>query len=134
MKVFVYGTLKPGECNYSVYCAGRVIEETPAYTWGELYHLPPLGYPGMTEGRIQVSGFLLTFADNSMLEALDLLETYDSMRSPEDNEYQRRLVTVYGISGENLGEAWTYFMTKAKVKELGGIFLPTGCWYSSNYF
>jgi gamma-glutamylcyclotransferase (GGCT)/AIG2-like uncharacterized protein YtfP len=128
MRVFVYGTLKPGECNYLLYCAGRVIEEVAAYTWGELYHLPPLGYPGMTEGKGRVSGFLLTFADSSMLSALDQLETYDPVRSPEDNEYQRLMVTVYRPSGESLGEAWAYSMTKAKVKQLGGILLPAGSW------
>jgi gamma-glutamylcyclotransferase (GGCT)/AIG2-like uncharacterized protein YtfP len=110
-----------------------VIEEVAAYTWGELYHLPLLGYPGMTEGEERVLGFLLTFADSSMLSALDDLETYDPLRSPEKNEYQRRLATVYRTSGENLGEAWTYFMTKTKVKELGGIFLADGCWNSSCY-
>ena len=128
MKVFVYGTLKPKEYNYQAYCVGRVIEETKAYTWGEIYHLPDLGYPGMTEGNNRVYGFLLTFADDSILSALDRLETYDPVRSPEDNEYQRLIVTAYRPSGESLGEAWAYFMTKAKVKKLGGILLPAGSW------
>ncbi|TAH29142.1 MAG: gamma-glutamylcyclotransferase, partial [Oscillatoriales cyanobacterium] len=30
MKVFVYGTLKPGECNYLRYCEGKVVDALPA--------------------------------------------------------------------------------------------------------
>ncbi len=26
LRVFVYGTLKPGEANYQKYCAGKVVE------------------------------------------------------------------------------------------------------------
>jgi gamma-glutamylcyclotransferase (GGCT)/AIG2-like uncharacterized protein YtfP len=32
MEVFVYGTLKPKESNYSAYCAGKVINSKTAYT------------------------------------------------------------------------------------------------------
>ncbi|MDJ0558299.1 MAG: gamma-glutamylcyclotransferase, partial [Microcystis sp. M53599_WE4] len=47
MEVFVYGTLKPKESNYSAYCAGKVINSKTAYTKGHLYHLTALGYPGL---------------------------------------------------------------------------------------
>jgi len=36
MEVFVYGTLKPKESNYSAYCAGKVINSKTAYTKGHL--------------------------------------------------------------------------------------------------
>ncbi|NET53980.1 MAG: gamma-glutamylcyclotransferase, partial [Merismopedia sp. SIO2A8] len=42
-KVFVYGTLKPGEVNYDQYCASKVVEEIRAIAFGELFDLP-IGY------------------------------------------------------------------------------------------
>lgn len=125
MKVFVYGTLKPGESNYH-YCA-TAIAQKEAYTWGRLFHLP-LGYPAMTTGTDKVRGFLLTFADKTILKSLDELEDYQPQRSPQDNEYQRQKVPVYSLAGEPLGEAWSYLMTYSKVKQLGGIFLTSGDW------
>ena len=129
--MFVYGTLKPGEVNYSPYCQGKVIEAIRGYTRGRLYTLS-LGYPAMTEGEGKVRGFLLTFADRAILADLDQLEDFQAERSPEDNEYQRRLTIVYQLSGKLLGEAWCYFMTPAKIKQLQGVLLPSGWWQGKN--
>ena len=82
----------------------------------------------MTQGNSKVSGFLLTFADASVLETLDRLEDYLPQRSPEANEYQRQKIMTYKPSGEPLDEAWGYVMTFEKVKELGGVLLPSGWW------
>lgn len=132
MKVFVYGTLKPGEENYNFYCASQVVEAKKAYAWGELYHLP-LGYPAMTAGKSKVIGFLLTFSNEEILASLDRLEDYSSQRSPENNEYERQKILVYDLSGEPLGEAWSYIMTTSKVKQLKGILVPSGWWsFNSN--
>jgi gamma-glutamylcyclotransferase (GGCT)/AIG2-like uncharacterized protein YtfP len=128
LKVFVYGTLKPQEANYAEYCEGNTIESIEAYTFGCLYHLPTLGYPAMTEGKERVCGYLLTFEDATILDRLDLLETYSPDRNPAENEYQRRLMRVYNLNGASLGDVWAYFMTSAKVEELGGILVPSGCW------
>ena len=127
IKIFVYGTLKPGEINYQHYCAGVAIAATRAYTWGKLYNLP-IGYPAMTLGNSKVEGFLLTFADPAILDRLDELEDYDPMRSPLENEYHRQKIMVYKTSGESIGEAWSYVMTFEKVRQLRGVFLPSGCW------
>jgi gamma-glutamylcyclotransferase (GGCT)/AIG2-like uncharacterized protein YtfP len=127
IKVFVYGTLKPSEANYQQYCAGKVIQEIRAYTWGQLFDLP-LGYPAMTEGNSQVEGFLLTFASSLILESLDKLEDYQPQRSPQENEYDRRLIPIYCLAGESLGQAWGYLMSRERVKQLGGISLNSGWW------
>lgn len=129
LKVFVYGTLKPGEINYELYCAGKVAEEEPAIAYGQLYHLS-LGYPGMILGDGQVQGFLLTFTDSTIFDSLDQLEDYDPNRRPEDNEYNREQIEVYDLTGQSLGLAWVYFMTLEKVKNFQGIFIPSGCWSS----
>jgi gamma-glutamylcyclotransferase (GGCT)/AIG2-like uncharacterized protein YtfP len=127
LKVFVYGTLKPGEKNYHPYCASQVIETKKAYTWGQLYHLP-LGYPAMTTGKSKVMGFLLTFSNEEILESLDELEDYSSQRSPQDNEYERQKILVYDLTEEPLGEAWSYVMTLKKVEQLKGVLVPSGWW------
>ena len=72
MKVFVYGTLKPGECNYRRYCEGKVVEALPAIARGQLFALP-IGYPAMVAGEGIVCGFLLRFANCGILVHLGLL-------------------------------------------------------------
>lgn len=130
MKVFVYGTLKPGECNYLRYCQGKVAAAESAIAIGELFALS-LGYPAMTAGAGTVYGFVLTFADTSILGELDRLEDYDRLRPPEENEYQRQEIEVFDRDRQSLGMAWAYLMLRDRVRSLGGIPLPDGCWYSS---
>ena len=77
MKVFVYGTLKPGEANYQNYCADKVIKAIAGYTEGRLYSLP-MGYPAMTKGKSKTIGVLLTFTNADILTSLDILEGYPS--------------------------------------------------------
>jgi gamma-glutamylcyclotransferase (GGCT)/AIG2-like uncharacterized protein YtfP len=128
MKVFVYGTLKPNERNYLPYCEGKIVESILAYTDGELFHLVSLGYPAMTEGNHRVQGVLLTFRDRSALPDLDELEDYQADRSPRENDYQRRQLPVYSLTGESLGFAWGYLMTRSKIAFYGGIPVSSGWW------
>ncbi|HAZ45625.1 MAG TPA: hypothetical protein DDW76_15530 [Cyanobacteria bacterium UBA11369] len=127
LKVFVYGTLKPGEINYQRFCAGKVAEEKRAIAQGHLFALP-FGYPAMTPGDRRVQGYLLTFADPEVLRALDRLEGYDPERLPEHNEYNRQLIETFNLAGEPLQIAWAYLMNPHKVRSFGGIFLSSGCW------
>lgn len=130
-KVFVYGSLKPGEFYYPRYCAGKVVEEKPAIALGELYHLPPLGYPAMIRGENQVQGFLLTLANAATLSHLDELEDYEPHRQPEENEYNRYLIEIYDLTEKSLGMAWAYFMTLEKVQHYQGVLISSGCWTGS---
>ena len=127
LRIFVYGTLKPQERYYSVYCESRVKEVRRSWVEGQLYALP-LGYPAMIAAQGKVQGFLLTFSDRSVLTNLDRLEGYQSQQLPELNEYQRQKIMVYEASGKSLGEAWAYLMAFAKVKRLGGVRVPSGWW------
>ncbi|MEA5533026.1 gamma-glutamylcyclotransferase family protein [Crocosphaera sp. XPORK-15E] len=127
LKVFVYGTLKPGERNYSIYCKGQVIKTCRAYTYGYLYQLN-LGYPAMTVGDNKVKGYLLTFAEETALENLDELEDYHPQRSPQDNQYLRQKLAIYNVTGEPLGEAWSYLMTPDNIQKFRGTFLKSGWW------
>jgi gamma-glutamylcyclotransferase (GGCT)/AIG2-like uncharacterized protein YtfP len=126
--VFVYGTLKPGAANFDDYCGNKVITSYRAYIDGELYHLPRLGYPGITHGNRQVHGFVLAFDDLTILQQLDELEDYDPQRQPLDNDYTRELVMTYSIDLTHSISAWAYFMTSDRIQKLRGILLLDGWW------
>lgn len=131
LKVFVYGTLKPGEDNYTRFCEGKVISSQKCWTKGQLFLLP-VGYPAMITGKDKVQGFLLTFRDESILNKLDRLESYNSKNSPEMNIYQRQKTMVYDdFSNEVLGNVWAYFMSKERLKNSHGVLIPSGSWISS---
>ncbi|MFB2892778.1 gamma-glutamylcyclotransferase [Aerosakkonemataceae cyanobacterium BLCC-F50] len=127
VKVFVYGTLKPGESNYQYYCGGKVVAATRATVKGQLFALP-LGYPAMVLGKGVVQGYLLTFNTPNILQHLDLLEGYNPQRPPEENFYDRKQLEVYSPEAEPLGLAWAYFMTLEQVEQIGGVLIPSGWW------
>lgn len=127
VRVFVYGTLKPGQCYYRQYCTDRVHQIQAAYTFGQLYALP-VGYPAMTMGSDRVWGHLLTFEDDAILITLDELEDYQPDRPTDENEYERQRVPVFDPTQRSLGPAWTYVMLPHWVKAAGGVYRPGGCW------
>lgn len=127
MKVFVYGTLKPGECNYLRYCEGKVVDAFPARARGQLFALPA-GYPAMVAGVGNVCGFLLCFAEEAILDDLDRLEDYHPGRDRSQNEYQRQSIEIFDLNFQPLGTAWAYLMLPDRVCSLGGIWLPEGTW------
>jgi gamma-glutamylcyclotransferase (GGCT)/AIG2-like uncharacterized protein YtfP len=130
-QVFVYGTLKPDEASYDRYCAGKVVAACEAIAPGQLFALP-MGYPAMTLGEGWVYGFLLTFADATVLKDLDEWENYDPDRPVEENEYQREEVEVLGSDRQPLGKAWVYRMSAKQVRDNSGILLPEGRWSSKS--
>lgn len=119
LKVFVYGTLQPGEVNFPRYCAPHHPHIEKALIPGKLYQLP-VGYPALTPEPGWVEGYLLQFADPGVLVNLDVLEDYQPGRSPSLNEYQRLQAPVYTETKTILTEAWVYVMTLEKVTQLGG--------------
>jgi gamma-glutamylcyclotransferase (GGCT)/AIG2-like uncharacterized protein YtfP len=129
LRVFVYGTLKPGQCNYLRHCGDRIIQAQAAQVQGKLFDLP-LGYPAMTDGEDWVKGYLLCFQDPTILMELDELEDYSSDRNPLDNEYERRWVDIFDPHRSPLGMAWAYCMEPTKIADLGGVWLPQGYWRS----
>ncbi|MGA7937944.1 MAG: gamma-glutamylcyclotransferase family protein [Kovacikia sp.] len=141
LKVFVYGTLKPGEINYGL-CARYVVNICEAIAPGQLYALP-LGYPAMIPSssapfspQSQVHGFLLSFASPAILPILDQFEQHDPEeleryapgQTPEQNQYERRLIEVFTPHHSALGSAWAYTMTTEQVIRLSGVLLTEGTW------
>jgi len=127
LRVFVYGTLKPGEAYYECYCSNKIINSTKAYVRGELYALPQ-GYPAMTQGSNLVYGYLLLFANNEVLNNLDQLEDYHPQKSMSENLYNRKEVEVFDLENNSLGVAWVYFMSFDQISQLKGTPQFDGWW------
>jgi gamma-glutamylcyclotransferase (GGCT)/AIG2-like uncharacterized protein YtfP len=137
VKVFVYGTLKPGEMNYSI-CDRWVIEACPAIAFGQVYHLP-FGYPAMVAGGNGiVQGVVLSFEDAAILQKLDEFEQHDPAVFQRDcpelalgtHQYQRDAIAVFNLEGITQGNAWAYLMTSTQVSQVGGVLVPDGNWAS----
>jgi gamma-glutamylcyclotransferase (GGCT)/AIG2-like uncharacterized protein YtfP len=126
-RVFVYGTLKPGEYYYLDYCAPTVMAVQSAWVWGTLYHLP-MGYPALTPGDRPIQGTLLTFPTATILQSLDELEGYDPQGALEENEYIRRLTDIWQGDRTALGQAWVYWMDDAQVQQWGGVLCEGNVW------
>ena len=127
INIFVYGTLKPNYTNYDRYCADQVIDRQQAIAIGKLFNLP-MGYPAMTVGNAKVQGYLLTFADDLILESLDELEDYQRDRPSHQNLYDRREVEVFDLEKKPLGLAWAYLMQPEQIIQFGGVANPDGCY------
>ncbi|BAQ65698.1 gamma-glutamylcyclotransferase [Geminocystis sp. NIES-3709] len=127
IRVFVYGTLKPGGKYYKIYCQGKTLREIECWTKGKLFALS-VGYPAMVKGEDQVFGYLLSFASFKDVENLDKLEGYSGIPYSPSNEYDRVKIMVYDEANQPIEDAWAYFMTEQKVKTLNGVYLPSGQW------
>lgn len=133
-RVFVYGTLKPGESNYHL-CADFVVEAHPAIAQGQLYALP-LGYPVLTPGNGLVHGIALSFSNPAILSILDDYEKHDPVELeqffPEvvldEHQYERSQIPIHDSNQQPFGLAWAYLMTVKQAQRLSGVLLPDGSW------
>jgi gamma-glutamylcyclotransferase (GGCT)/AIG2-like uncharacterized protein YtfP len=135
VRVFVYGTLKPGYAPHQLFCAAAV-SMAAAIVYGQLYHLP-LGYPALIVGGNQpVYGYMLTFATAEVLAVLDEYEQHDPAQLaaylPEAElascNYQRQWVDLLDGQQQPLAPAWAYVMTLAQVDRLQGQLIADGVW------
>lgn len=127
LRVFVYGSLKPGGKYFDRYCAPYVTKMQEAIVHAQLYDLP-MGYPAIVPGSDPVYGYVYTFEDPEVLRLLDELEDYLPDRPIEQNEYQRKEIETFDLLMQPLGWVWVYEMTQEQVKRLGGVILPEGKW------
>lgn len=132
--VFVYGTLKPGGRYHRRYCADFLTAAMPAQVKGELYDFPQLGYPALTPGDDWVQGYLLKFCQTAavltdILRRLDALEGYVADKvTDSDDDYQRCQLQIFDPDQHPLQTAWVYHMSRAQVRQQGGVYLPDGDW------
>ncbi|MFM9369673.1 gamma-glutamylcyclotransferase family protein [Streptomyces sp. Da 82-17] len=131
MPFFVYGTLRPGECNHDRHLHGRLAAATPALLPDAVLYAGP-GYPYLVEqpGAGPVHGELLTARPESydaLLADLDRLEDY----RPGDphNDYERVARAVRLPDGATR-RAWVYVAAPAVRARLRAHARPlsTGDW------
>lgn len=91
--VFVYGTLKRGQCRESVW-PHPPLAVRPAWVRGELYDLGP--YPAMLAGTDQVLGELWSFDRSVIARVLKVLDEVEGTQQPaQANEYDRIRTKVW---------------------------------------
>lgn len=112
--IFVYGTLKTGQCRER--CWPLVPKSRcKAWTFGELYDTGP--YPALIPGTDQVGGELWFYATEDtpdVFDVLDKIEDYSPQR-PSGNLYDRRVVECHVENGDVV-KAYAYHY--AKLEEL----------------
>lgn len=135
IRIFVYGTLKPGESKHSL-CVSQIEEPQPAIAQGQLYHLP-FGYPAMTPDEPGiVHGFVLSFSDATILQDLDDYEQHDpasfQIHAPDlslqAHQYRRLQIATFHPDQFPLDRAWCYVMTSQQIKALRGQLVSSGKW------
>ena len=125
-RVFVYGTLMPGQRNEPVARRGGQYEtERAALAGFALYDLHPERYPVIVPGAPDqvVHGWLYAYADwPRAARALDPLEGTE-MNPPL---YHRVVVRVTTAAGREL-DAWVYvYARRARLDRSGASLLPDG--------
>lgn len=85
-RVFVYGTLKTGQCRERCW-PHDPIEIVSAMVYGELYDLGD--YPAMLPGADRVSGELWIFQPEHLAATLAVLDEIEDFRQRPDDLYRR---------------------------------------------
>lgn len=99
--IFVYGTLKRGQCRQSRWpIAPHSI--LPAWVHGSLFDRSD--YPAMTAGGDRVQGELWQFTADQIDQVLEVLDEIEA--APE--LYRRVTVEAFDDQDQSLGTAWTY--------------------------
>ncbi|GHF06033.1 gamma-glutamylcyclotransferase [Streptomyces morookaense] len=131
LPVFVYGTLRPGQCNHDLFLRGRTTAVRPARLHGAVLYEGP-GYPyAVADPAGDVLGEIITLAPadyRHVLAALDVLENH--MPGDPASLYDRveREVRLTG-SGEAV-RAWVYLAADRVARRLraSGTTVPGGSW------
>lgn len=113
-RVFVYGTLLPGERNAHVATRGGAFTAQAATLRGfRLYHLSPEAYPALRPGPpdATVHGVVLTYAPGSWEAALPFLDDLEGLHETPPL-YTRERVTLTLHTGEP-AQAWVYVYARA---------------------
>ncbi|GBF07937.1 hypothetical protein DAERI_190070 [Deinococcus aerius] len=129
-RVFVYGTLMPGERNADVAARGGRFEATPARLPGfRLLHLLPEAYPAVVPGEPheEVRGYVLTYPQDGWDRALHFLDTLEGVHETPPL-YTREQVSVTSEDGESVS-AWVYvYALAARLHQPGVLPVPGGDW------
>jgi gamma-glutamylcyclotransferase (GGCT)/AIG2-like uncharacterized protein YtfP len=130
LPLFVYGTLRHGQENYSL-LRGNTVAEVPArIEQMALYSLR--AYPMILDGDSVVYGDLMTLHPriySRLVADLDLLEGY---RPDRDSRFQRVQRCVKTESGSEV-KAWIYVGNVRVLQDEAHILVPHGDWRRYRY-
>ncbi len=133
LPVFVYGTLRTGECNYRRLLA-EVDETSSSATLSNAVMYVGPGFPYVTTGDGIVVGDLIQIAPRHYATTMNQLDMLEGYRGPgERNHYDRIIATVTNAAGDQL-EAWVYLagaMVSSQLSERQRIF--TGDWLAEAF-
>ncbi len=132
--IFVYGTLKRGECREHAW-PRRPSKVIPARIRAELYDLG--AYPAIVHGDDWVLGERWEFEPQDLLPTLKLLDEIEDFRNRPDDLYQRKVVACWdgvAVTAEVLGadeptpcDAYAYFFSQAEhLRQAGQRLVPCG--------
>lgn len=104
--VFVYGTLKQGECRHPLWPA-EPLSIQQAWVHGALYGGPE--YPAMTPGNDRVLGELWTLQATDMDTVLRVLDEIEGTNQPGRPDMYRRVeIESWSLDDQPLTTAYTY--------------------------
>ena len=115
--IFVYGTLKRGQCREQCWPAPP-ISVVAAWTLGAVYDLGP--YPAMIVGSSRIAGQLWTYSDSqidAVRKELDCIEVTNQPGYP--NEYDRVEIEVNLLDGSKLLAETYLFSRPAELTKIG---------------
>ncbi len=110
--VFVYGTLKRGECRCRLW-PRRPLQVSEATVRGALYDLGP--YPALVDGPDRVAGELWTFRPEDVQPVLQRLDQVEGFYpGAKRNLYERRVVECQTDDGRHT-PAYCYFLADRRL-------------------
>ena len=104
--VFVYGTLKRGQCRAACW-PREPLSVCEAWTWACLYGRSD--YPAMTAGRNRVLGELWKFPADRMAEVLAKIDQVEGTNQPgQEDLYVRVAIKTWSREGQPKDDAFAY--------------------------
>ena len=104
--VFVYGTLKRGQCRSGLWPA-EPLSVQPAWTLGKLFGRSD--YPALTAGQDRVLGELWRFPTDDIASVLETLDQIEVTNQPgQDDLYVRVFVETWDLDDQPLEQAYVY--------------------------
>lgn len=129
--VFVYGTLKSGQCRHHCWPAEPLTVEK-AWTLGELYDTGP--FPALFPGEDRVAGELWNFPSDAIARVLNALDVIEEYRPGHEvtNLYNRQVVECTDQFAR-VHRAYTYIYARADQKREFKRVPPNHSWNGRSY-